>query len=246
MTPKTRSIVLGSFLSLSGCASEHPSEHGPYLSGGMVLDDIRLTIPAPTPYAASFAPRFQAVRTNAFGLELGAGYRINRFFSIQADGQFAVGADNADIRPMVPDLVQVEGQEDNQIDFHPKTFLRPALRGDLPLSKHLSVFATYGLQLEDIDAHTQFDTGKFITTYNPGGCTTNNSGQQECTPPSTGLTPEIAFNTYHHRDWRGSPTAGLELYGLLPDFQSVSFRVEYQPQLSGHTGSVTAAATVHF
>lgn len=235
MTPSTRIVAAAALLELAACASVHPPERGLYLSAGAALDSIRATVPCPTELACSASSKYNLVKTKAFGWELGAGYRFNRYFSIQAEGQFAIDGGNAGIRPspMLPDVPSA--------DLQVKTFVRPAIRADLPLARFFSVYVTYGLQLEDVLAHTNgFDTGKIVTTYNPAYC--ENYYPYTCYQAYTTAEREGSYNIYHHRDLRGSPTAGFELYGS----DTASLHVEYQPERNGRIGSVIAGATWHF
>lgn len=150
-----------------------------------------------------------------------------------SEGMFAIGGEGTDIRPPL--------QDDPRADLQIKTFLRPALRADLPLTSFLSVYATYGLQFEDINAKTSIDAGRLITQTYTTTCDT--SSPSNCTPQRiTKQAPEVGNNTDHHRDWHSAATVGVDLYGS----DLVSLHVEYLPERNGHIGSVIAGASWHW
>ena len=233
MRPPKRTIVAAISLSLSACASVPLPQRGLYFNATGAFDSLRLTIPCPTPYACSVSPQLQVLRRNAFGFEVGAGYRFSRFLSAEANSMLYVDGEGADMRP--------PPQDNPTASLRPKTFIRVALRGDLPIARFLSVYGTYGVQLEDLIASTAIETGKIINTTFTTTCPQPPPGEYSDCEPTTITQPEkeVGYNTNHHRDMRASATVGVDLWA----WGDKSLHVEYLPRNNGHVGAITVGAS---
>jgi hypothetical protein len=170
------------------------------------------------------------VQPHVFGWEVGAGYRFNRYVSVQAEGMFAVSGGFASMQP----------QLDPTADLRTKNFIRPAIRADLPLARYLSVYATYGMQLEDMVATTHFPTGGTVTYTSTNTCDTNDPNCKVTTTVSQ--SPEYGTYKYHYRDLRPAATVGFDLFGT----DATSLHMEYLPKGNGRVGSITAGASWHW
>lgn len=254
--PELTPFLIGiALLALSACESAPPPKRGPYVNVGLTDTQLKVAIPCNTPVACNVASNLHISTPSAFGLEVGAGYRFG-YLSFAVEGMTA-GNGGGEIRERIPSQPACCEVSNPEVDMHIKTFVRPALRADLPITRRLTLYGSYGWQWENIVVHTQIVTGRIVQTSSPGYCDKRppddptkpalGSAPQNptCYPPSTSLDPEIGYNDYHQRGLRTSATIGFELYGLDLGGASLALNAEYLPIGNGRVGAVTVGCALY-
>ena len=121
--------------------------------------------------------------------------------------------------------------------YHADLRAQYILRGDLPLSRRTSVYATYGLQLDCLAAETIFFTGQ-IKTYTT---TCDIDSPPNCTP-IVAHSNTNAFQDYAHRDWHPAATVGFYWYYS----NTRSLRLEYLAPGNGRVSALTAGVSFYW
>jgi hypothetical protein len=238
MTQTRRIFVAATFLALSACESvDAPlNKKGLYINAGAAIGNVRLAVPCPSPYECSVSPIIPLEETHALGWELGAGYRFTRFLSLQVDSLFTVSGGSSQIGVTIPPF-DAKDQYPTAAEVSAGLILRPSLRADLPLSRRLSLYATYGLQYENISALTNGPTGAVQTDTT----TCNSNSAPDCTPTTYQRTV-TAINYFYHRDWHPSASVGVDWYFM----NTRSLRLEYLPRRDGRISAITAGVSWHW